>query len=101
MKPFLAFFNMGATEWVVIGVIVLIVFGPRRLPEIADAFGKSITRFKSATRSATSEVKRELDEAAREVRSAGEMGDPPDNAPPAGDIPNTPNTQKSGDAEPK
>ena len=40
MKPMLAFFNMGATEWVVIGVIVLIIFGPRRLPEIADAFGK-------------------------------------------------------------
>jgi sec-independent protein translocase protein TatA len=71
MKPVLAFFNMGVTEWVVIGVIVLIVFGPRRLPEIADAFGKSITRFKSATRSATEDVKRELDDAAREVREAG------------------------------
>lgn len=71
MKPMLAFFNMGVTEWVVIGVIVLIVFGPRRLPEIADAFGKSITRFKSATRSATEDVKRELDDAAREVKEAG------------------------------
>jgi sec-independent protein translocase protein TatA len=68
----LAFFNMGATEWIVIGVIVLIIFGPRRLPEIADAFGKSITRFKSATRNATDDVKRELDEATREVREAGE-----------------------------
>ena len=72
MKPMLASFNMGATEWVVIGVIVLIIFGPRRLPEIADAFGKSITRFKSATRNATDDVKRELDDAAREVKEAGE-----------------------------
>jgi sec-independent protein translocase protein TatA len=51
----------------VIFALVLLVFGPRKLPEIAEAFGKSINKFKSATRTASDEVKRELDDARRSV----------------------------------
>lgn len=60
----------GWGEWLVILVIVLVIFGPRRLPEIAEAMGKSIRKFKAATRDAGNEVKRELDSAGREVRDA-------------------------------
>ncbi len=62
---------IGWPELLVILGLVLVIFGPRRLPEIADALGKSIRKFKSATRGATDEVKRELDDAAREVRADG------------------------------
>jgi TatA/E family protein of Tat protein translocase len=41
---------------IVILVIVLIIFGPRRLPELAEAMGKSIRKFKSATREVEEEV---------------------------------------------
>jgi sec-independent protein translocase protein TatA len=74
MKPFLGFFqNIGWPELLVILVLVLIVFGPRRLPDIAEAFGKSIRKFRTATNSAADEVKRELDAAAGEKnRDAGQ-----------------------------
>ncbi len=54
--------GIGWTELLIIFALVLIFFGPKRLPEIAEAFGKSIRKFKSATREVQDEVKRELDE---------------------------------------
>jgi TatA/E family protein of Tat protein translocase len=47
---------VGWNELVIILVIVLVVFGPRRLPELAEAFGKSIRKFKHATREVEEEV---------------------------------------------
>lgn len=52
--------NLGWMELLVIGAIILLVFGPRRLPEIAEAFGKSIRKFKSATNDVQNEVNREI-----------------------------------------
>lgn len=60
----------GMTGWpeiVLVLVLVLILFGPKRLPEIADAMGKSIRKFKTATQDATNEVQRELDDAKRSM----------------------------------
>ena len=47
---------VGWNELIVILIIVLIIFGPRRLPELAEAMGKSIRKFKSATREVEEEV---------------------------------------------
>ena len=58
----------GWPEIVLILVLVLILFGPKRLQEIADAMGKSIRKFKSATKDATDEVQRELDDAKRSMQ---------------------------------
>jgi TatA/E family protein of Tat protein translocase len=67
MKPFYAFIhNIGWPELLVILGLVLIFFGPRRLPEIAESFGKSIKKFRSATSSAADEVKKELNSATGE-----------------------------------
>ena len=41
--------SIGWQETLVIFGIILFIFGPQKLPEIADALGKSIRRFKSAT----------------------------------------------------
>jgi sec-independent protein translocase protein TatA len=57
----------GWPEIVLILVLVLVLFGPKRLPEIADAMGKSIRKFKSATKNATDEVKREIDDVGRDI----------------------------------
>lgn len=42
-------FGFGMPELIVILVIVLVVFGAGRLPEIGSALGKSIKNFKKAT----------------------------------------------------
>ena len=62
MTPFLAWVP-GWQELLLILVVVLIFFGPRKLPEVADALGKSIRKFKSASRDATDAVQKELDDA--------------------------------------
>lgn len=55
-------FNLGMMELVIILVIALIVFGPRKLPELGRSLGKSIGEF----RRASNELKRTLDD---EIRS--------------------------------
>ncbi|MBF0121216.1 MAG: twin-arginine translocase TatA/TatE family subunit [Desulfobacterales bacterium] len=42
-------FGIGMSELVVILVIVLIIFGPGKVPEIGAAMGKAIRNFKTAT----------------------------------------------------
>lgn len=42
-------FGFGVPELLIILVIVLVVFGAGRLPEIGNALGKSIRNFKNAS----------------------------------------------------
>ena len=42
-------FGIGMPELIVILVIVLVIFGAGRLPEIGSSLGKSIRNFKKAT----------------------------------------------------
>ena len=48
--PRLAFIfdNAGVDEWLVLGVVVFILFGPRRLPEIARTIGRTLARIRQA-----------------------------------------------------
>lgn len=41
-------FGLGTTELIIVLVIVLIVFGAGKLPQIGDALGKGIRNFKRA-----------------------------------------------------
>ncbi len=49
-------FGLGPMEIAVILLIVLVLFGAKRIPEVARGLGKGIREFKSAT----SEISREL-----------------------------------------
>ena len=82
MMHFLAFFGpIGWPELLVILVLVLVIFGPRRLPEISEALGKSIRKFKEASRDATHEVKREFDDARRTIDTDETKQEPRGGAP--------------------
>lgn len=48
--------SFGWQETLVIFGVVLLIFGPQKLPEIADAMGRSIRKFKSATREIKSDI---------------------------------------------
>lgn len=50
--------SLGMPELLIIGVVALIVFGPRKLPELGRSLGKSLQEF----RRATNELKHTLDE---------------------------------------
>ena len=51
--------NLGITEMLLIGVLLLIFFGPQKLPELGKALGKGIQEFKKASREITDPIKDE------------------------------------------
>ena len=51
------FGNLGFMEILLILVVVLLLFGARRLPEIGASFGKSIKEFKKGISDASSTIK--------------------------------------------
>ena len=58
-----AFFNLGAPECILIGIVALILFGPR-LPSVMRSLGKGIVEFKKGIRDTEDEINREIDTAA-------------------------------------
>jgi sec-independent protein translocase protein TatA len=46
-------FGLGPTELIIIGVIVLLIFGGRRLPEIGKGLGGAIREFKNIKKEAS------------------------------------------------
>jgi sec-independent protein translocase protein TatA len=42
--------SIGWQELVVVGVIVLLIFGPKRLPEVGRSMGSAFKEFKAGTR---------------------------------------------------
>ena len=61
MLPFALIGPLGWSELLIILFIVLIIFGPRKLPEVAEAMGKSIQKFKKASKDAREEIETGLD----------------------------------------
>jgi len=51
------FGNMGVMEIALILVVVLLLFGARRLPEIGSSFGKSIREFKKGLSEANNSIR--------------------------------------------
>jgi sec-independent protein translocase protein TatA len=54
-------FNIGPTELLVILIIALLVFGPKRLPEVGRTIGKSIREFRRASEELRDDLRIDLD----------------------------------------
>ena len=71
------FGTLGMPELLVIFVIALIIFGPRKLPELGRSLGRSIAEFKKASSELRSTLEEEIrveehraDDAAKQVPPA-------------------------------
>ncbi len=54
------FGSLGMSELIIILVIALIIFGPRKLPELGRSLGKSIGEFKRASNELRSTIEEEI-----------------------------------------
>ena len=60
--------NIGIPGLILILVLALIIFGPKKLPEIGRAFGQTLKEFKKSTRELTSDVINEVEDVKKEVK---------------------------------
>jgi sec-independent protein translocase protein TatA len=56
------FENIGSAELLVVLIIVLIFFGPKRIPELARSFGKGMRKFNDAKQGFEQEVRTAMKE---------------------------------------
>jgi TatA/E family protein of Tat protein translocase len=64
------FGSIGMPELIVIFLVALLFFGPRKLPELGRSLGKSLGEFKRATRELRSTLEEEIDVEERQARPA-------------------------------
>ncbi len=77
------FGSIGMPELIIIFMIALIIFGPRKLPELGRSLGKSLGEFKRAS----NELRNTLDEEIRlEEQRASEPARPAEPTPVHADI---------------
>jgi sec-independent protein translocase protein TatA len=62
LNPMLAIFNLGGGEIILILAVVLILFGAKKLPELAKGLGQGIKEFKKATVNGSEEMRHALEE---------------------------------------
>ena len=63
-------FGLGMQELIVIFVIALIIFGPRKLPELGRSLGRGIAQFKRATQDVKESIETEIQETEQAVEKA-------------------------------
>jgi len=72
--------NLGMSELILILVIALVVFGPRKLPEIGKSLGKTINEFRRASLNSFGELENVAQEVKEGVKTAVVTNDEADQA---------------------
>jgi sec-independent protein translocase protein TatA len=55
--------NIGFPELIIIFVVALLVFGPKRLPELGRSLGRGLSEFRRASTELKSSIEREIESA--------------------------------------
>jgi sec-independent protein translocase protein TatA len=63
-------FGLGGQELILILLIILVLFGAKKLPELAQGLGKGIKEFKKAQNEIEDEFNKVIDETPKKEKSA-------------------------------
>lgn len=66
------FGSLGMPELIVIFVIALVIFGPRKLPELGRSLGRGIAEFKKATNELQSTLEQEINADEQRTKAAAD-----------------------------
>ncbi|ALF53490.1 preprotein translocase subunit TatA [Nostoc piscinale CENA21] len=66
-------FGIGLPEMAVIMIVALLIFGPKKLPEIGRSVGKAIRGFQEASNEFQNEFKREAEQIEQAVKTTAEI----------------------------
>jgi sec-independent protein translocase protein TatA len=66
-------FGIGLPEMAIIMIVALLVFGPKKLPEIGRSLGKAIRGFQDASREFESEFKKEAQQLEESVKMNAQL----------------------------
>jgi sec-independent protein translocase protein TatA len=69
LQPLIAIFGLGGPEIALILFLILLLFGAKRLPELARGFGKSIREFKKATSEVENDIRTAIDDPGQKPQS--------------------------------
>lgn len=58
--------SFGTTEIIIIAIIILVLFGAKRIPELAKGIGQGIKEF----RKASTDIKKEIEDSSRDIDDA-------------------------------
>lgn len=81
MNVMLAAFGLGGWEVLLIFAVVLVLFGAKKLPELAKGLGTGIKEFKKATREVTDEIHNSATETPQPKYTAVSQPQPPATVP--------------------
>ncbi|MCU0534798.1 MAG: TatA/E family twin arginine-targeting protein translocase [Hydrococcus sp. Prado102] len=67
------FFGIGLPEMILIMVVALLIFGPKKLPEIGRSLGKAIRGFQEASKEFENEFKKEAQQLEESVKMQAQL----------------------------
>ena len=71
----MGFGNIGMPELIIIFTIVLLIFGGKKLPELARGLGKGIREFKKATNEVQEEISKTIEEEPQSSKTSSKQDD--------------------------
>lgn len=61
MNSLFLFLNLGAPEIIIIALVILLIFGGKKIPELMKGLGKGVRSFKDGMKDIDDEIKNDTD----------------------------------------
>ena len=61
MKTFLFLGSVGAPEIIILALVVLLLFGGKKIPELMKGIGKGVKNFKDGVKGVEDDIKKDLE----------------------------------------